>query len=217
VYPENGKDWKNVDRKPDIKAEDLVSEVFKVLRNLDPVVIGANQHFLGEGPAWLHFDTSAQKYFDKWRAKIEIAIRTGDRHPALESHISKYRSLVPALALLFHLIDRGTGPVTLAATKKAINWQLYLYEHARRIYAIVTDRAGHSAKALSEKIIAGKVKDKFTIRGIYRNGWANLSSPDEVSEAVDLLIEKGWLRQGNEETGGRKKNVYYINPKAVKG
>jgi putative DNA primase/helicase len=33
----------------------------------------------------------------------------GDLHPALESHLAKYRKLVPALALICHLVDGGTA------------------------------------------------------------------------------------------------------------
>ena len=54
--------------------------------------------------------------------------------PALISHCSKYRSLMPSLALIFHVIEavtRGTGgPVSLAAAERAMAWCDYLAANA---------------------------------------------------------------------------------------
>jgi hypothetical protein len=45
----------------------------------------------------------------EWRQVLEYKLRAGDLTPALESHVSKYRTLVPALALINHLADGGRG------------------------------------------------------------------------------------------------------------
>ncbi len=54
----------------------------------------------------------------------------------LLSHLAKYRSLLPSLALLFHLIDGvdtgRRGPVSGAAAAQAAAWCEYLAAHARR-------------------------------------------------------------------------------------
>jgi len=59
--------------------------------------------------------------------------------PAFESHIAKYRSLMPALALVFHLIAVVAGddpaPVSLKAAKLAATWCEFLEKHAKKIYA----------------------------------------------------------------------------------
>ena len=55
----------------------------------------------------------------------------------------KYRSLMPSLALIGHLIDGvaggTTGPVSRAAAARAVAWCEYLQGHARRLYASVMD------------------------------------------------------------------------------
>jgi hypothetical protein len=67
-----------------------------------------------------------------------------DDHPVLLSHVAKYRSLMPALALILHVIDgvdTGVGgPVSGVAAERAAAWCRYLEAHARRLYAPVTDR-----------------------------------------------------------------------------
>lgn len=218
VWPDLPKDWKNVDRKPDIAAEDAVLEVFRNLRGIDPTVIGAKRGMDPEAPAWLHFTDEAQESFDKWREKVELALRSGERHPAMESHLAKYRSLIPALSLLVHLIDGGTGPITKLALGRAIKWHKYLWAHARRVYASAKNSADLSAKSLADKIEAAKVRDGFTIRDVYRNGWANLTSREDATEAIAILIEHGWLCASRQETGGKPLETFLINPKInVKG
>lgn len=218
VWPDHSKDWKKIDRRPDLAAENAVMDVFRHLRGIDPVAIGASLPFGGDGPAWLHFTDEAQALFDRWHEKVEIALRTGDRHPALESHLAKYRSLIPALALLCHLIDGGAGPVTLGALQRAIKWHSYLWGHARRVYSSAVNGGDLSAKSLADKIKAGKVCEGFSLRDVYRAGWANLASREEATEAVTLLTEHGWLRPRQQETLGRAATVYLINPKVnIKG
>ena len=122
---------------------------------------------------------------------------------------------VPALALLFHLIDGGTGPVGKTSLRRAIKWHIYLFAHALRVYSSAVNRAFQSAKSLADKIVAGKIPNGFTVRQVYRNGWSNLNNQEDVNEAIDILQEHGWLKQNFLDTGGRKKQIYMINPKVT--
>jgi putative DNA primase/helicase len=141
VYPDGAKTWHNVDRWPDTVAKGLAWEVFQKLDALDPVAVGAETGDGDDCVPILHFSSEAQRSFDQWREKLEPRVRSGDEHPALESHLAKYRSLVPSLALLIHLADGPSGPVS-----------------------------------------------------------------------EDLLLDLGWLREEVEETGGRPKTLYRLNP-----
>ena len=51
---------------------------------------------------FLRFDAAGQERFDGWRADLEQRLRAEDDHPVLLSHVAKYRSLMPALALISH-------------------------------------------------------------------------------------------------------------------
>ena len=55
-------------------------------------------------------------------------LRAEEDHPVVLSHGAKYRSLLPSLALIVHLIDSveaGTGgPVSRAAAERAVAWCL---------------------------------------------------------------------------------------------
>jgi putative DNA primase/helicase len=102
VFPDISANWVQVDRLPDLAAATTADAMFDRLAALDPVVLGARQHFLDAIPVF-GFAEDAQVLFNSWWSKLENGMRSSENHPALESHISKYRKLVPALALLDHL------------------------------------------------------------------------------------------------------------------
>ncbi len=105
---------------------------------LKPEAIGATIES-GEIP-YLRFAPAAQTLFDGWRDELERRLRsdTLTDSPAFESHLAKYRSLMPALALVFHLIDaigdEHPGMVSEGATRLAAAWCEYLELHARKVY-----------------------------------------------------------------------------------
>jgi putative DNA primase/helicase len=212
VFPDVDRRWRNIDRWPDTQAKQRAWEVFQRLDKLDTRAIGAEAGDDDDGVPFLHFDQAAQRLFDDWRAKLEDLVRSGEEHPALESHLAKYRSLMPSLALLIHLADGGQGAVRQEAARKAIEWCAYLESHARRVYSVATNAAPIAAKALAAKIRKGELKDGFTMRDVYRKHWVGLSQKQAVEQAVDLLIELHWLREWVEETGGKQKVHFAINP-----
>jgi Protein of unknown function (DUF3987) len=215
VYPDVARRWRNVDRWPDTDAKQRAWVVFERLDALNPAAIGAEQEEGDDSVPSLHFAPKAQGLFDDWRTKLEEQVRSGDEHPALESHLAKYRSLVPSLALLLHLADGGQDAIGEEATRKAIRWAAYLESHARRVYSIVINSAAIAAKALAKRIEQGELKDGFTLRDLYRKHWAGLSDREAVGQAVDLLLELGWLLVVEEQTGGKTKVRYRIHPKLL--
>ena len=218
IWPDIPKQWIQVDRLPDLAASSAVDAVFAHLRKLNPVAVGACQGNLGDGPAFFHFTSEAQAVFDQWWANLEHSLRNGDKHPALESHQAKFKSLIPALALVIHLADYGTGPIPLHALEKAICWGSYLWSHAKRVYASATNAGQASAAELATRIMKGKVPDGFTVRSVYRHHWQHLSTHAEVIEGIECLIEAGWLRRQapmTGQSGGRPSETFAINPKVL--
>jgi hypothetical protein len=139
-----------------------------------------------------------QEVFDAWRGNLEQTLRAEEDHPVLLSHVAKYRSLMPSLALIGHLIDGvaggPSGPVSRAAAARAVAWCEYLQGHARRLYASVTDQARVAAAVLATKITHGRVASPFTAREVYRNEWTGLTEPRIVQGALEGLAELGWVR-----------------------
>ena len=212
VWPDIAGEWRDVDRWPDSEAKATAYSIFERLDTLDPVAIGATVE--DGGIPYLRFDDAAQELFSEWRAGFEQRIRSGENHAAFESHLAKYRKLVPALALLIHLADTEGGPISEAALLKALAWAEYLESHAKRAYASVTQAEAEGARALLSRIRKNDVPDLFKAREVYLKHWAYLSNPEETHQAIRLLCDLDYLLEEKLDTGGRSTSQYQVNPKA---
>jgi putative DNA primase/helicase len=208
VWPDAPHTWRNVDRAPDREARERVQTLIERLDGMTGDRVDADA---GTIPA-IRFSDPAQDLFDAWRASLEIRLRNDSEHPAIEAHLAKYRSLVPSLALLTHLVERIEGPVELIALERAIAWAEYLETHARRIYAPAISPDVDAARLLAAKIQSGIVGERFALRDIYRNGWSGLSTLESTTAAVRVLEDYDWLRSEQEQTPGRHRTVYVVNP-----
>ena len=215
VWPDPPASWRNVDRWPDTEAKNRAYEVFRLLDALDPEDFGASGN--EEGVSSVRFADESQEVFDQWRNQLEIKLRTTELPPALESHIAKYRSLMPSLALIFQLIEfvNGNaegGTVGLRPTVQAAAWCEYLETHARRLYASSENPAMEGARALLERIRKGEVRDGDSTRSVYRKHWSKLSTPEEVNSACRVLEEFGWVRIEAVKTSGRTTSRLRLHP-----
>jgi putative DNA primase/helicase len=204
VWPDMSTSFENIDRPANADARDRAFTVYKRLANLP---MGT------EEDCCLRFDASAQARFDEWRTEFETRLRAEQMHPAVQSHLGKYRKLLPALALLFEAINSPhPRAVGLASFELALCWVEYLETHARRVYWPVADTSAVvAAKALLDALRRGKVAKTFSQREVYVNDWKDLKLPD-VKKAVALLVRYGWLRHEVFHTKGRPGEVFTAHP-----
>lgn len=215
AWPDMPSNWRNIDRWPDTDARRLVFEVFARLDMMTPDDIGAECE---EDAAFLRLSPDALEAFVEWRAEHESLLRGGTLHPALESHYAKYRKTIPALALIGHLVDGSTGPVTLAATVRALEWSEYLKPHAVRFYGSTVSAEAAAARRILARIRDGDLKDGFRARDIKQRNWSGLTDDTTVSRALDMLADHDWIaarRSDCNPAGGRPTVTYAINPKGV--
>jgi putative DNA primase/helicase len=215
VWPDVPREWRNVDREPQTKAQQRAWKIYQRLSDLDPkaagAIIGAKA---GEIP-YLRFDEKAQAIFNDWRAELETRVRADDESQAFLAHLGKYRSLVPSLALLFQLIDVKGGPVGQAALERAIGWASYLESHSRRVYGGLADPQQNPARAFANRILGGQLAVGFTLREIYQPHWSQLDNRELAAEAAEKLASLDWLRRLEIPTGGRPSVTFKINPKIL--
>ncbi|MBY0293410.1 MAG: DUF3987 domain-containing protein, partial [Alphaproteobacteria bacterium] len=216
VYPDEPKKWTLVDRKPNDEARERASVLMKKLASLDFCSYGAHPDEKSEIP-YFHFDHEAQGVFYEWLTELEGKLRTSTDEPILTEHLTKYRKLMPSLALIFHLInlvsERSAGAVTVDCVERAAGWCDYLEGHSRRIYGSGMNPPYQAARTLARRIQGGDLKDRFDVRDVYRKEWTRLKTKEEVEAACHLLIEKGWLREETLSEGRKTKKCYFINPK----
>jgi putative DNA primase/helicase len=218
IYPDERGKWELTDQKPDIIAQKRAYGIVEKLADMDFCLHGAAKQD-EKGIPYFHFGDAAQEMFYEWLTDLQIKLSNTEDPEIIIEHLSKYRKLMPALALIFHLIDmadgKTTGPVTLESAEKAAAWCGYLESHARRIYNLGLNKRVQGAKAFSKKLKKKEVSNPFSARDVYRKEWSYLSKVEDVQNACEELIELGWLREEtiSPSKGQKGKTQYHINPK----
>jgi putative DNA primase/helicase len=217
-YPDLPEVWVNVDHYPDKAAKDQARDVFQRLDTFQPQGLEVDED---SGIPYVRFDEQAQDLFDEWREDLENRLRSGSLNPILQDHLAKYRSLMPSLALIFHLIDTvGAGhqgtvpPVSLPSALRAAGWCDLLWEHARRVYQAGLDGSPDGALRLADHLKTD-LPNPFRARDVIRKGWAGLTDRQDVDLALGVLEDRGWLLSQEEPAqveGGRPTERFWIHP-----
>ncbi len=220
LFPDPLKEWKPPVgfRKPAVREE--VLQAYTKMIDLKKEGFSARQDSPDQIP-YCVFSPDAQVVFDDWWKAQETRLRLNlfSDAPAFESHMGKYRSLIPALALIHELIlwasgrTKITGVVSLKSLQWAIRFADLLEAHARKFYSQIIQYDLKYAHALSKKIMAGAVPDGSSIREIYRHHWRDLDTAQKVEKAISILEEYGWVFVERIPTSGRPGEFVKINPK----
>ena len=225
VFPDRV-DWEYVDREPDTDAIEQISDIFHRLAHCD---FNSKNTF--------HFNEVGQKLFEEWFIDLNTnKLKNTSDHPVLIEHLGKYRSLMPSLALIFHLMEiapkwtrstvegvqsylptLGHEIISEGSVRTAIAWCELLESHARRIYGLATDIGTRAASILAGKLTTKKLQDGFSRRDVHRKGWKLLTDLNVIDQALDVLIDQNWIRElsteGSPQTAGRPPSPRYeINP-----
>ena len=215
--------WNYIDKAPNLTAQGRAFKLIRSLTEMDFRELDGVQSE-ADGIPYMRFSDEAGELFKDWITELETKkLRNSDDSAILIEHLGKYRSLMPSLALIFHLLEIAdsnlSGDVSLQAAKQAAQWCEYLEKHARRIYGMAEDITARAAGSLSKKIKNGKLEDNFTAREVHRKGWELLTEIEIVNGALTDLVEANWLREIPilpTEKGGRKTMIYQINPEIKK-
>jgi len=219
LFQRDSINWNYIDKAPNLTAQGRAFKIIRRLAEMNLRELDCVQREAG-GIPYLRFSDEAQELFEAWIKELETEkLNNIDESSSLLEHFGKYRSLMPSLALIFHLLDiadsNKIGDISLLAATQAAQWCEYLESHARRIYGMAEDITARAAGSLSKKIKAGKLEDNFTAREVHRKGWELLTEIEIVNEALTDLVEANWLRKISiipTEKGGRKTIKYQINP-----
>ena len=221
VWPDVSREWEWVDQWPDTAAKQAAWEVFERLAALQPAT--------DTDPQEWRFTPEALAIYREWAESFEPEVRGDELHPALISHLSKYRKLVPALSLIFALVDTPDSGNMIHERElmRALAWADYLRSHAERMYAaaVIPETAG--AQTLLAKLKAGKLCDgdgvlleSFAPWELAVKGWTGLGKPADVRKAAEVLTDYGWLARDVVPVGakgGRPSERYLIHPMLLKG
>ncbi len=208
AYPDKIAEWNYVDRLPNKAAKQVLDKIVESI--LTPYFF---EHLFDveiiKGIKCLSFCKEAQTVFIEWIEEHQKRLNTPDEAIIIQ-HLAKYRKLMPALALIFHIIDvaaglQNTGKITVQSTIRAAAGCNYLESHARRIYEMALNISAQAASVLLQKIKQGNLSDRFSLRDVYRKGWKLLKDKDVAEAACEELTKAFWIK--------KDKNDYIVNPK----
>jgi hypothetical protein len=213
VWPDVSDEIRIVDRPPNKAAIHKMESAIIQLRGLATAGLPEFERN-SFGASLLHFDDTAQAMFENWYLANEAMLRREDISQAEHSHFAKYRSLIPGLALVHHLLEGHKGRICADCLQKALNLAFVLKSHAHRVYASVYGLDNEPLRNLAKRIVKGELSSGFTARTVYTKGWAGLTKAT-VATALEQLAEMGWVREVAVPTEGRTSVQYLINPHAT--
>jgi putative DNA primase/helicase len=209
VYPDNSNGLE-MDVKPDQAAEQQVYDVFirlNALANIRHTDARGSEQITG-----LRFSDMAQIIFDDWYHGLTYELKSGDLHPAIESHLGKYASLVPSIALLLCLVDEVDPTVVDEQyVQQAIAWATYLRSHMVRIYhSAITPEMQGAMRIFSDK---DKLPHPFKTKDVKQKGWTGLDTTETAKSAITILLDHGYLVaiDDSKKNGGRPSESYRWN------
>jgi hypothetical protein len=214
VWPDPRK-WKYVDRAANSLGIAKAAGVYATLAKLPPESLK------------LHFNSDAQKIFETWTDQLMAKVDSEEEEDK-QSHLSKYRSLMPTLAALFQLADiaAATSPgelllggrlIDVEHTQQAIAFCAYLESHLERIYAAIRPAFIRIAFGILGLIKEGRLKSGFAVRDLQRSARGTRGHSTEIQTACDELEALNWLRARGTKSydqAGRPSTKYEINPRA---
>jgi len=137
------------------------------------------------------FSRPALDLIGTWQAALEVRQREGGDLHDVSPWCSKMKGSVIRTAALLHLADGGVGTQVPAATfSRAVEIGDYWIAHALRVEAIATGGLVAEADRIL-KWIGALDEPWFTGRDLLRS---RSQTVDDVYDALELLVEKGWIR-----------------------
>ncbi|WP_167631048.1 DUF3987 domain-containing protein [Mariprofundus ferrooxydans] len=150
---------------------------------------------------------------DAWAAWVQTwmdEVVSVESQTHIKGHLSKFRTLMPSLALLFALLD-ARDTVTAGDMDLAGRWCDYMQQHARRMYSL-GQSGGTPVDVFIEKIKAGKITDGMAVGEITHAKILGRATTKVLPGVITTLTKAGWIQI----IPGSRKKIIRINPLIIK-
>jgi hypothetical protein len=210
-WPDVPGQWQFVDPPRTDQFDQSLRELFRQFAVGQAVPADLPQHEKSQLP-FVRLTPPASEVYRVWREHLESSLRARGVSSTARAHRARYRSLVPSLALLLRILDRGVGDVDQADFELALRWEQVLLTHARRVYdSLVQDSA---AQILLDRLRAHRLHwESFAWEDLRRCQWSGLTKPGDLTRALITLLDTGHIRVARVSPSGRPLR-YQLNPLA---
>ncbi|MGD0884915.1 MAG: YfjI family protein [Thermodesulfovibrionales bacterium] len=166
----------------------------------------------------LKLSQDAQALWDEFYNDIEADLREGGSLHYLPDWGSKLAGAVARIAGLLHFAEHGSKAVELPISVNIVSASCvigaYDKEHALATFGLMEADPGiESAKKILNYLVRHGI-DIFKGRDVLRH--TNLKTMDEVTPALKILIERGYIREADVTRSGigrPEATAYDVNPK----
>ncbi len=172
-----------------------------------------------EGPPHImRLTPEASTVFDVLRADLESRIGEGGDLRPVCGYASKLPGVIARIALTLEAMqDPAAEFITADTMRAACEWAPFLLAHFR---AVLGDAAEPDEVKLARRLLGQVKRNKLaelTARDALRLFGGNGPTMEELTPALDLLVESDWLRQlpaAPRVTGRKPSPRYAVNPAA---
>lgn len=183
VWPDVGTSWEYRDRPRSQIAHENYKSLFVELADIE------------HQSEPMTFSDDAREHFIQWYTETQLEARSGNLHPAIESHLVKLPKAAAAIAAIYELCGNRGATIGAEATAMALDFMDYLRSHSDRFYSIATQGGVEGAKLILRR--RDQIPALFKPRDIQRKGWAGLTTKDDVAAALEVLedhyhVFKSW-------------------------
>lgn len=170
-------------------------------------------------PLLVPFTDAAADALQEFRAQCRIW--ETDASGLFKGHIGKMPGLVVRMACVLAHLDWASNPKAphpAAIDHRHVGRACYLVGDYLRDHAFRAYGAAQPPEEIrnARKVAALLLRDnprRVTVRDIQHRELSGLQRAKQVETALDVLEQHDWVRRRTEETGGRPRAFYLVNPK----
>ena len=171
---------------------------------------------LDQGSGEVHLSKEADRLREEYQSCIES--RLLNELEFMQDWGNKITGTMIRIAALLHLSSfPASEPISAETMTAAIKIAEFYFVHAQAAYQVMgANEEVESAKYLWNRIDnAGK--ELYSKSELVRLCKGKFKKVEDMGPALQMLVDMGYLREAEQETGGRPKAMYIVNPKGKKG
>ncbi len=157
----------------------------------------------------------AQKLMSDYNVR-RIERLNNEEQGHFQAVLGKHGALCAKLTLIFHLLSMTdeneiSNIIEAEHVKMALKWMSLVEFHYHKVMSLVTeDSKIEVAKSLLSKL--PELPKQFNKRHLQRKSWKGLTTNAKCQQAIDCLLDHGYLKEVIESPNGKPRTSYLVHP-----
>ena len=166
---------------------------------------------LDQGSGEVHLSQEADRLREEYQTCIEA--RLLNELESMQDWGNKITGTMIRIAALLHLSSfPASEPISAETMTAAIKIAEFYFIHAQAAYQVMGADESMDGAKYAWKRIDGADKDQISRSEIFNLCRGRFKKADDLEPVLQILIDMGYMKEMLEETGGRPKKMYALNP-----